>query len=254
MRVLNKRFGITQLQTILIMGIVSLILFAMIAVPFYNAYKKKFTVSRLLVLYSTLVKANREYAIINGEDIGHFDINMTVNNFAERYFLPYMPISYYCKGQQNDCWNTPQYTDLKGNKKINQALYSIVMQNNTVIGFHRDTNGYISLIVDIDGKSGYNKLGKDVFLISFYDNNNKPTICAPEEYEKFNVKDGFHFGGYDKCGIPVDVYAVDELMSETFPDGCNKKAPALISGTGVGSSCLPIIKANSWTIDKKYPW
>lgn len=250
-----KRDGITQLQTILIMGVVGLVLFVFIAVPFYMSYKKNFTISRLMIVYSTLVKANREYAHINAEDYGQFVTNMKVSEFAERYFMPYMPISMYCKGsRQTDCWNPVQYTDMKGNKMINQSLYSIELQNNSVIGFHRDVNGYISLIVDIDGKAGDNRLGRDVFLFSFYNNSLRPDICEPEEYEKFDIKDGFHFGGYDKCGIPVDVYPVEDLSSPSFLDGCNKSSQRLLNGTGVGSACLPVIKARGWTIDKTYPW
>lgn len=67
---------------------------------------------------------------------------------------------------------------------------------------------------------------------------------------KIQNQNGIHLGGFDKCGIPQDVYDYNQLSSKNFEDGCNKSSPQNVYGNGVGSACLAFIKASNWTIDK----
>ena len=109
------------------------------------------------------------------------------------------------------------------------------------------------MIVDINGKAGSNRLGKDIFVFSFYNNELKPDICDKSVYKKL-VNNGLHTGGYDKCGIPQDVYDYDELISKEFYEACNKRAPTDSLGLGTGSACGALLKNNNWVMDKQYPW
>jgi len=250
----KKYNGFTQLQTLCIIGIVFLVIFAMIAVPFYKSYKQKQSLSKLKVLYATLVQANRVYSLSNDANAEEYDTYLHINDFAEKYFTPYLQIFTICKNGQDSCWNNPQYMDLANNKIYNKALYSIVLDSNVILGFHKDKNGLISIIADIDGKSGDNKLGHDVFVFSFYNDKNVPKLCDKEVYTKYYIKNGLHFGGYDECGIPMDSYSYSELLSDKLKDSCNKKASASANGLGVGSACLALIYKSTWAIDKIYPW
>ena len=105
---MKKRNGVTQTQTLLIMGIVFLFLFACLAVPFYNSYKQKKALSHLMKVYATLIQANRNYAYVTGSNLDEYDTTLPINTFAETYFTPYFEIQSYCKGSQSDCWDSPQ--------------------------------------------------------------------------------------------------------------------------------------------------
>lgn len=249
----SKRFAITQLQTILIVGIVFLILFFILAFPFYQAYKQKQTITKLKILQSELMQAARMYSMVSsGETLYNTDLPLA--DFVEKYFARFLDLEGFCKIDQSACWNQYLYTDMNNQKVYGKPVYSFELKNNIVIGFLQNKKGLIYSVVDIDGKVGANQLGKDVFILYFYDREHVPTICDASVYKNYNISDGLHWGGFDKCGIPHDVHTYQELISKDLPDGCNKKAQTFENGLGVGSACLAAIKVNNWTIDKSYPW
>lgn len=252
---LKKRNAVTLMQTMLIMGIVFLALFSMIAVPFYNSYKQKRAITTYQTLYFKLQEANRLYAYYNETSVNYFDTMKPVNVFAETYFTPFLKITNICKGNQDDCWNSPQYKDLL-NKKFDKILYSFILSDKTIVGFSKNKDGLMTMIVDTDGLGGYNKLGKDIFVFYFYNNDNKPNICPENVYSKYIIPNGIHFGGYDLCGIPHDVHSFKELMDDGIVEGCTKESPIneYNLGLGVGAACGARINKNGWVMDKNYPW
>ncbi len=252
----RKLKGITQSQTLLIMGIVFLAIFSIIAVPFYQSIKQKETITKLKTIHSKLFAANWEYATRAYGDIGEFDLTLPLNKFAETYFTPYMDIEHFCKGAQDDCWNTPQYYDLNGDPVSNKSLYSIVLPDKAVIGFNKTKYNQILIIVDINGKAGNNRLGREVFVFNLYNNKIVPQLCSEEHYKESFVKNGIHLGGFDRCGIPHDLKSYNDLKSNYLDDGCNKDAPInpLGLGIGVGAACSAYLETSQWTIDKNYPW
>ena len=249
----NKRKAVTLMQTMLIMGIVFLFLFVFVAIPFYNSFKQKYAVTAYRRIYSTLMQANRMYSLVNSANMNEYNTAMPINKFAEKYFTPYLSIDLFCKGEQTDCWKTPQYKDISNKKLYNMSLYSIVLEDKTVIGFHKSPNGLVSLIVDINGKAGENKLGKDIFTFYIYNRNLLPELCSEEKYNK-RIVDGLHMGGYDECGIPHDSYDFTELTSLELFESCNKKAEPNVYGLGAGAACGALIHKGGWVIDKHYPW
>lgn len=250
----NKKNGhITLSQTVLIVGIVSLLLFAIILVPFYKSYKQKVSIVKYQKTYALLQQANRMYSLVSGESMNKYNTHLPINEFAETYFTPYLQISEYCKGKQDSCWNSPQYKDLKNTKKFDVSLYSIILENNGTIGFHKNRQGLITMIFDTNGKVGENKLGKDVFVFSFYDNENHPKLCDEKIYKEKSIPNGIHFGGYDKCGIPQDAYESEDLISKNFFDGCNKKSTTDELGLGLGTACGALLRKNNWAVDRNYP-
>lgn len=250
----NKKNGhITLSQTVLIVGIVSLLLFAIILVPFYKSYKQKVSIVKYQKTYALLQQANRMYSLVSGESMNKYNTHLPINEFAETYFTPYLQISEYCKGKQDSCWNSPQYKDLKNTKKFDVSLYSIILENNGTIGFHKNRQGLITMIFDTNGKVGENKLGKDVFVFSFYDNENHPKLCDEKIYKEKSIPNGIHFGGYDKCGIPQDAYESEDLISKNFFDGCNKKSTTDELGLGLGTACGALLRKNNWAVDINYP-
>lgn len=234
------------------MGIVFLVLFAFIAVPFYNSCKQKSVIAKLKTLNKQLASANNIYSLATDSNPDDYDYNMEVNEFVEKYFMPYLKVKSTCKKAQDACWNKVQYTDLAGRKYFDKINYSIVLSDNTVLGFSKNKDGLFSIIADIDGKAGKNKLGRDVFVFYFYNDKVSAELCKNSETQY--IKKGMHFGGYDKCGIPHDIKDYLEVYSKSLDDSCNKKAPHNPNGIGVGAACLALIFKSNWAIDKIYPW
>ncbi len=85
---------------------------------------------------------------------------------------------------------------------------------------------YIYLLVDLNGKSGPNRIGKDVFYFALHFVDNGISI------------DGNVFG--INAQTPMDV-----LVKK-----CGKES----SGWDSGSTCTEIIKRNNWEIPSYYPW
>lgn len=253
-----KRFrkldAITQAQTVLIMGIVVLVLFALIAVPFYNSVKQKIAITKLKTIYTQLIDSSRRAFLSSMTNMDEFDTSLPIDVFAQNYFVSQMPVEKYCKDNQDDCWNEVQYSDLAGNYYTDVITYSVVIKGGTVLGFSKNINNLITLVVDVDGKLGDNRLGRDIFVFYIYNNLQRPKICADEIYKNYYVKDGLHFGGFDRCGIPHDVYSYIDLFGGGLDDGCNFNAVPSPSGVGVGAACSALIKVSDWTIDKIYPW
>ena len=250
----NGSYGVTQTQTLLIMLVVFLVMFVLIAVPFYNSYKQKYTLTRLRRVYASLMQANRMYSLVAGDNQNDFNTTLPVNVFAETYYTPYLTIQSYCKGKQDDCWNSPQYKDLNNHKVFDKSFYSIILEDGVVIGFNKNKQGLLSMIIDIDGKAGANKLGRDIFVFYFYNNKLQPKICSADKYSKYNIQNGLHFGGYDRCGIPQDIYTFNDLTKKELEDGCNKRSEDNPIGLGAGAACTALIRASNWSIAKKYPW
>ena len=71
----NKRNGdITLSQTVLIVGIVGLILFALIMVPFYKSSKQKIAVVKYQKTYAQLQQANRMYSLVSGDPMNKYNL------------------------------------------------------------------------------------------------------------------------------------------------------------------------------------
>lgn len=250
----RKFRAITQSQTLLIIGIVFLVIFATISVPFYKSCKQKIAISKLRTLHAQLVDANHRAFLSTMTNMNEFDTTLPIDKFAETYFTSQLPVEKYCKESQKECWGDIQYKDLQKKSTTNKITYSIILKNGTVLGFSKDKNNLITLITDIDGKVGDNKLGRDVFVFYIYNTLQRPKLCEDSVYNKYYIANGLHFGGYDKCGIPHDVRPYPELFSPDLEDGCNTKSKPNPVGVGVGAACLSLIKVSNWTIDKIYPW
>lgn len=250
----KKRHGeITASQTALIMEVVILVLFALIAAPFYTSYQKRLAINTYKVVFAALLQGHKMYTLTTSESMNVYNTNLSAEDFAKTYFTPYMQINGICEKDQIQCWQNPYYKDLKNRKVKNPSTYSIILANKSVLGFNKNKDGFITILVDINGKTGANKLGKDIFVFSFYNNEQPPKICDKSVYE-INILDGLHTGGYNKCGIPQDTYSSEELRSADFYEACNKKAPTDNQGLGTGSACGALLKNNNWIMDKKYPW
>lgn len=250
----KERFGYTLSQNLAIGAIIFLVLFTLLAVPFYNSCMQKQTIAKLRTLHATLLQAKRTYDLDHEERGDLYDTGLEPEAFANEYFIPYLKTEKTCNEKNaKDCWKNLIYKDLKNRPQINKSSFSVVLNDRSIIGFVKN-NSMMSIIIDTNNVAGPNKLGRDIFLMYFYNTQNLPTLCPKETYTKYAITDGIHLGGYDECAIPFDVKPYEELYSQHQEDGCNKKSPKNINGFGSGAACAAVIKQNEWHIDKKYPW
>ncbi len=251
---MRKALGVTQIQTLLIMGIVFLVLFFSIAGPFYTSFQKKRVAMDLSVLYSRFLNASRNHMIISGSD-GVMDLNMELSEFVNTYFYPYFDVDKICDGiDQSGCWGNPQYTDLSTKKAMNRVTYSLLLSGGEVLGFVKGNDNRISILASLEGNPKKIKLGRDVFAFYVYSNDFLVKTCEDSAYTRVGIRNGVHIGGYDKCGLPHDILTYKELVSTELLDGCNVSSPESETGAGVGAACSALIHYNNWAIDKKYPW
>lgn len=251
-----KNTAFTLSEVLITLGIIGVI--AALTIPgLITVQQKHAAVSGLLTAQSILSQAVKMYTAETDEEGSiFFDTALPVQEFAEKYFLPYLKVAQICTKMPDGCWQSGDfngYYDLAGVKMTNTVPYSLVLNNGMVLGFNKVDDGaysIMSVIVDVNGKSSRNVMGKDVF--SFYLFNNSYSFD-----KNTTVANGIYPGGFGEGGVPHVQYSRAELLSTKIPRGCNKKATNFAySGNrpGVGTACAAVIFKDGWKIRSDYPW
>ena len=148
------------------------------------------------------------------------------------------------------------YYDLAGTKITDSVPYSLVLTNGMIFGFSKiDGYNLTSIVVDINGKSRKNTLGKDVFVFSVMNSNN---LC--EGAKSNGIANGVYPGSFDNCGTPHVSYSVEDLTKKNTSvyRACSKTGTrgGATGGkrTGIGSGCAAVIYKNGWKMPANYPW
>ena len=247
----------TLAETLITLGIIGIV--AAMTIPnLITSANQKATVSRLIEAQSILNQAVKSYTADSDEEgSADFDTSLEPKEFAEKYFKPYLKVARVCTKMEDGCWKTGNfygYYDLAGNKVTDVAPYSLVLNNGMIIGFSKilGTKLY-AIVVDVDGHSNRNVMGRDVH--SFYPYN-RDNLCSYNLEKWKNLKNGLYPGGFDNCGAPHLAYSREELLEGKVLRPCNKNK-ANVGGcgrTGVGSACAAVIFKDGWKISKDYPW
>lgn len=253
----KAKFGFTLAEVLITLGIIGVV--AAITIPNLIAnQQKKAIVSQLMEAQSILNQAVNSYAADTDEEgSSEFDTTLSPQEFAEKYFKPYLKIARICTRIEDGCWKTGDfygYYDLAGHKMTN-VPYSIVLNNGMVLGFSKiDGTNLVSIFVDVNGQGKRNVLGKDVF--SFYPYNSA-NLCNTGTEKYKNIKNGIYPGGFDNCGTPHVAYSREELLTATYIlRNCNKVGAVGYNGNrpGLGAGCAAVIFKDGWKISNDYPW
>lgn len=258
---MSKKIAFTLSEVLITLGIIGVV--AALTIPnLITAHQKKAAVAGLIEAQSILNQAVKHYTYESDEEgSADFETTMDVQSFAEKYFKPYLKVARVCTKMSDGCWQTGNfngYYDLAGNKVTDSVPYSLVLNNGMIFGFSKiDGTNLISVVVDINGKSPRNVMGKDVFVFYLYNNAN---LCD-YGFEKWkNVKNGIYPGGFDNCGAPHIAYSREELMGKqgNVLRPCNKNGTTngATGGkrTGIGTACAALIFKDGWKISSDYPW
>ena len=236
----GKKAAFTLAETLITLGIIGIV--SALTIPSLIAnYQKKVTAERLkqayTVIYNTIrsVENENEGPLITLTKTDKGDV-VKHNFFAELYLVPYLSGLTKTKYKKAP-------TTLKGTP-FSTPSYIYCMQNGICFwsfgsgGYNSETDygwlNYLYILVDINGPSLPNIVGKDIFYFAVHFKDTGTVI------------DG-------KTYAVTASSSIQELYgdgADTSSGGCNK--------TGVnwsnGSKCTEIIMRNNWKIPKEYPW
>ena len=221
----NKAFTLAEiLITLGIIGVVA----AMTLPTLFGNIQKRQTVSRLQKVYAELKQAAKISSDENGDPSG-WDYTLTNEEFIKRYFAPYLKISVVNVDHT--------YTDLKGRSfRYTRSDYPnfITMSGALVMYYHTDqayqTKNH--LLIDINGKTPPNRMGKDLFAFTFL-GENLVTYTQYNEETTHNM----------------------ERKVLILPGTSGQCSYSAAGGVfGVGSYCSRLIEVDGWKIADDYPW
>lgn len=241
---IKKAFTLSEV--LITLGVIGVI--AAITLPtLIKNYQKHVTVNQLKKTYSMMYQAVRISESENGL-IETWNIPLTEwgsdvypngKIFFDQYLKPYLKVVKECKYKSNECW-ADQYVTPDGITRnfyfsaTSNHTYSIVLNNGQIIGIF-PRGSFAEIYVDLNGKKGPNRLGKDTFIFLVVSN---PQI-GDASFGSFSRGDFYMYGfGKTKSQLKSGV------------KGCTKN-----DNVGyTGCYCGAWIERNNWEIPDDYPW
>ncbi len=226
-RKVKLNFGFTLAEVLITLGILGII--AALTLPsVVTKYQKKQTVVRLQKVYSILKQAT-EFAVREYGDVENWDYTLSEYDFGQKYYKPYLKVIVDRK-RISYSWSDLGGTQYSGN------VPALVLSDGTNIFFDFTVpfQARYMIIVDINGKRGPNKAGRDVFAFSIYNN-------ALHTYNQYK----------DELGVKAYMKRESVIYKGTSGQ-CNKESSGGI--IGAGSYCSRLIELDSWQIKEDYPW
>lgn len=253
-----RRKAFTLAEILITLGVIGIVA-AMTIPTLHTAHQKHAAVAGIIEAQSILNQAVKMYtADTDEEGSADFDTKLSAQKFAEKYFKPYLKVARVCTKMEDGCWESGDfygYYDIAGRKIRNTVPYSLVLNNGMIFGFSKISGtNLISIVVDINGKSKRNVMGKDVFVFYTYNSDN---LCNYSYPEWKMIKNGIYPGSFNDCGAPHIAYSRKQLLAKNdVLRACNKSAPDVSAGgrTGAGSACAAVIFKDGWKISSDYPW
>ncbi len=171
------------------------------------------------------------------------DFGSIINHFATNYLVPYLKVAKTCEYGIKDttCGILYPSKTIDGTRIPNMGMYNpyqkyrIQLTNGMEIGVGKYTNGAddgFSFLVDINGKSGPNRLAYDQFYFVI-----AAGACSGNQYycDKHNLIRG---------GFPYRCRTSDYEFEESINKCINKT-----DSTG----CAALLQQNGWKIPDNYP-
>lgn len=223
---MRKIKGFTLAEVLITLGIIGVV--AAITIPgLITNYQKRSTATQLKKAYSLLVNASRQ--AIADENFTYnppkvYEVTLgghDKHGIFAAYFAPYI------NGSTVKIPNWIAKTPAGEGSLVGNFRNGCYLANNGMcfIMTNHSTN-YFYIIVDLNGPSGPNRVGRDVFYFALHFVDNSVSI------------DG-------------NVYGVNaQTPMEILIKNCGKEA----TGWSGGNTCTELIMRNGWEITKDYPW
>ena len=244
--------GFTLAEVLITLGIIGIVAAMTIPTLVHN-YQKKVTINRLKHTYATLMQVFKMAEVEHGPmslwNMGQFAGTETTpadarNYFVKTYMLPYL------NGAENPSgtlktfgYNSDiKYPDGTVLLPITTNCNPIILKNGvfaipSIASFRDDDNVKhfyaLKLTVDINGNSGHNIVGEDVFImVQLFDS--KP-IAFDGEYNWtfYYASNSFEY--------------FEPITREELLGYCSQ-------GNSLARFCGALIKIDGWEIKDDYPW
>ncbi len=229
----NKFFGFTLAETLITLVIVGVI--AALTVPnMIIKHQKEETVTKLKKAYSVLSQTTFK-AIADNGPINSWEILSSSDDgsdkFNKKYLLPYLNVMKDCGNKADEeCEFVTHYIDGTNEEVLPNTYARFFLSDGTFIASRTWVNGnsykYLTLRIDINGRKGPNRFGKDIF-----------------KYQYNLVRNDFEDGS--------------TIEGKFMPEGFLRTPERLLEGcsrTGTGEVCATKIMKDSWQIKDDYPW
>ena len=221
---MKRKFAFTLAEVLITLGIIGVVAAMTMPVLIAN-HQKKETVAKLKKAYSILqqatIFAKQEYGEVNEWDYSD------PYEFGQKYFKPYLKV---IVDSQKEIYS---WNDLTGKSHSYSTWPTLILADGTFIFIYLADPGYpvnFHIGVDINGKQKPNKLGRDLFLFTYYKN-------ALRTYSQYET------------GMPNR----NSVMYAGGTSGqCNVNAQGGVMGPG--SYCSTLIEMDGWEIKNDYPW
>ncbi len=218
-----RKAAFTLAEVLVTLGIIGIVAAMTMPVLIAN-HQKKETVAKLKKAYSILqqatIFAKQEYGEVNDWDYSD------PYEFGQKYFKPYLKV---IVDTQKEIYS---WTDLTGNSHSYSTWPTLILADGTYIFIYLADPGYpvnFHIGVDINGKQKPNKLGRDLFLFTYYKN-------ALRTYSQYET------------GMPNR----NNVVYPGTSGQCNVDAQGGVMGPG--SYCSTLIEMDGWEIKDDYPW
>lgn len=231
----SHRFAFTLAEVLITLGIIGIVA-AMTMPTLIQNHQKKSTAVQLRKIYSEISQALKMAEVEYGE-MGSWDFGGCEDNLCatKSFFDNYLKLKYIkkCIPVTSECWSNTllpdgSISDFTSTRTYGQQSSVITASGYSLYAQIASINNSLAnnILVDINGKKGPNKLGRDVFMFTIvFDENKHPNFYLQ----------------------------VDSKNEETTY--CTKDCSTLSNKTTrCGISCGSKIEANGWEIPKDYPW
>ena len=230
-----KAFTLAEtLITLVVVGIVAAITVPMISMQ----HQKEETITRIKKVYSVLQQTTFRAIADYGQPTTWTTLSTdnwnASKDFAERYLLPYMSVSYKCEDNTEPKCNYEIHNLNNTDFEMPSNTYRFYLQDGTFIFLHTKHESSTELsgriFFDINGPKKPNKFGRDVFKIEYW-------IQSSHESRKVQL------GKITPAWSNLDRATI---MGTGESEYCHKSKK--------GHSCLGVIVKDGWKISDDYPW
>ncbi len=238
-----KHKAFTLAEVLITLGIIGVV--AAFTIPsLLTNFQKRETITRLKAAYSILNQAIKLSEYDNGE-IESWDYTLSPADWVDKYIRNYAKISDINSRtvKQSERWKLLDGTLLNwGSGMYTNPKYSLI--NGVWVSFYINkysgTVNYrkqgVWIIVDVNGNTGPNRMGRDVFVMSIF----------PYAYPDEKIVMGAH----EQCGSGT-LHRQMTKREQLLNSGC---ATCKKDKSGWGFGCSRLIQLDNWRIAPDYPW
>ena len=206
---IKHAIAFTLAEVVLVMGIIGVV--GVLAVT--NAKKDTDTAEKVAQLKKTYDILNTAFAqaVMENGAIKTWGTDGAWPTTAEvgAVISPYLKLLKNC-GTGTGCWKNATISGTALNVESDNSYYKAILSNGVLIAIYPDSDEYLYIYVDVNGKKGLNTYGNDVFEFYVYNEGD----VVPEQFQSVSSRsDWTVHAGYDATAWVLKFGNMDYLKS-----------------------------------------